>query len=94
MLLPLWVVLAVAPPEPIPIGLAAPVVTAQSQDPAKAKPAPKQSPKQASPPKPSGGAQPKPSAGQSGTARPQPPRGNPGGAPKATGEPRLKRRGT
>lgn len=65
------------------------------QEPSKAKPAPKQQPQKPQPTRPSGGGSAggrQPSSGGGGAARPQPPRGGQA-APKATGEPRLQRRG-
>lgn len=93
MLFPLLLVTSLTMSGPIPGAPTEPAVAQAVQEPSKAKPAPKESPKQAPPPKPSGTARTRPSPG-GGAARPQAPRGNSGGMPRATGEPRLKRRGT
>jgi hypothetical protein len=93
VLLPLLLLTSLAFSDPTPGYAGDSAVTPTRQEPSKPKAAPKQSPKPA-PPKPSAAPRTKPPAGGSGSARPQAPRGKPGGIPRATGEPRLKRRGT
>lgn len=83
-----------APPASVPDTGSVAVVQGV-QEPSKAKPAPKQQPQKQPPARPSGGGSAggrQPSAGGGGAARPQPQRGGQS-APKATGEPRLQRRG-
>lgn len=75
------------------VSVAEPVHVQGAQDPAKPKPAPKPQPKPAPTPSSGGSAGRQPAASRpSPSARPQTPRGGQS-APKATGEPRLKRRG-
>lgn len=93
MLFPLLLLTSLTVSVPAPGAEAHPALTQAVQEPSKAKPAPKESPKPAPPPKPGGSARTHTSPG-GGSARPQAPRGNPGGTPRATGEPRLKRRGS
>ena len=94
MLFPLLLVASLTTSGPAPGAVAESVMIQAVQEPSKAKPAPKESPKPAPPPKPSNTARTQSPHGGSGSARPQAPRGNPGGMPRATGEPKLKRRGT
>lgn len=93
MLIPLLVLSLVATPGPRADSVAVARPTSYVQEPSKPKVAPKQAPKPAPPPKSGGSARTRPNAGAGGSARPQTPRANPG-APRATGEPKLKRRGT
>lgn len=98
MLFPLYVLsLAVMQtPAPRQVAEAPRAVDEVMQEPTKPAPkaTPKQQPKSAQPSPPSRAAPSRPSPG---AARPQAPRpnpGKPGGTPKATGEPKLKRRGS
>ncbi len=93
MLFPLLLVTSLTMSGPTQGTPAEPAAVQAVQEPSKAKPAPKESPKQAPQPKPSGAGRTQAPPG-GGAARAQPPRGNSGGVPRATGEPRLKRRGT
>lgn len=92
MLFPLLLLTSLTMSGPAPGARTEPTIVQPVQEPSKAKPAPKESPKPAPPPKPSGAGRTQAPPG-GGAARPQAPRGNSGGMPRATGEPRLKRRG-
>lgn len=92
MLFPLLLVTSLTLSGSTPVFAAEPVVIPSLQEPSKPKAVPKESPKP--PPKPSGASRTQPPPGGSGSARPKAPRGSPGGMPRATGEPRLKRRGS
>jgi len=95
VLFPLLVLTLTAIPGPLapPATESAPAL--QVQEPSAPKPAPKQDPKPA--PKSGGSASGRSNPGASGAGGAQAPRGKSGGsgaAPRATGEPKLKRRGT
>jgi hypothetical protein len=87
----LLVLTLVAAPGPTAPAVVDAVRVVHPQEPSKPAPPPKKEPRPA--PRSGGSASNSPSRGAPGAARPQAPRSSPGAAPRATGEPKLQRRG-
>jgi len=99
VLFPLLVLSLAAVQTPLPVPAAEPSRAVQGQEPSKQAPkaAPRQDPKPASPSNQGRATPSRPSTGGASGAQPRAPRtgpSNPGASPKATGEPKLKRRGS